>query len=166
MAGNIGQRIDDAVMLTRAEEYLSALTMFMDVYGGEDPPNLLMTTKTATGLSWFGLSLALVQRKFKPAIDLCKRAIELQFYSADHHANLARVYLAAGNRKKALESVESGLKIHAEDDYLLSVRKLLGVRARPAVPFLDRGNPINVSLGLARHHKKISDKEAKRKKER
>ena len=160
----VGQRIDQAVMLTRNEEYLAALTEFMDIYGGEDPPSLLMTTKTATGLSWFGLCLALVQKKFKPAIDLCKRAIELQFYSADHHANLARVYLAAGNRKKALESVESGLKIHPEDDYLLSVRKSLGVRARPAVPFLDRSNPINVSLGKARRAKEIADQEARKKK--
>jgi len=163
MAG-IGQRIDQAVMLTRNEEYLAALTDFMDIYGGEEPPTLLMTTKTATGLSWFGVCLALVQRKFKPAIDLCKRAIELQFYSADHHANLARVYLAAGNRKKALESLEAGLKIHPEDEYLLQVRKTLGIRARPAVPFLDRSNPINVSLGQARHARKIAEKEAKKEK--
>jgi len=161
---NVGKRIDQAVMLTRNEEYLAALTEFMDIYGGEEPPTMLMTTKTATGLSWFGVCLALVQRKFKPAIDLCKRAIELQFYSADHHANLARVYLAAGNRKKALETVEGGLKIHPEDDYLLSVRKMLGVRARPAVPFLDRSNPINVSLGKARRAKEIADQETKRKK--
>src|SRR5204862_6932473 len=136
------------------EEYLAALTQFLDIYGGEEPPTLLMTTKTATGLSWFGLCLALVQKKIKPAIDLCKRAIELQFYSPDHHANLARVYVAAGNRKKAMEAVEAGLKIHPEDEALIAVRKSLGVRARPPVPFLDRKNPINVSLGMARHAKK------------
>jgi tetratricopeptide (TPR) repeat protein len=157
------QRIDEAVMLTRNEEYLAALTEFIEIYGSEEPPTPALTAKTATGLSWFGLCLALVRKTFKPAIDLCKRAIELQFYRADHHANLARVYLAAGNRKKALEAVEAGLKIHPEDEYLLSVRKSLGVRARPAVPFLDRSNPINVSLGQARHAKKIAEKEGKRK---
>ena len=160
----VAKRIDEAVMLTRNQEYLAALTEFMEIFGSEEPPNMLLTTKTATGLSGFGVCLAVVQKKFMPAIDLCKRAIELQFYNADHHANLARVYIAAGNRKKALEAVEAGLRIHPEDEYLISVRKSLGVRARPAVPFLDRSNPINVSLGLARHHKKISDKEAKRKK--
>ena len=60
--------------------------------------------------------------------------------------------------------METGLRIHPEDAYLLSVRRALGFRARPAVPFLDRGNPINVSLGQARHAKKVADKEAKRKK--
>jgi hypothetical protein len=161
---SIAQRIDEAVMLTRNQEYLAALTDFLEIYGGEEPPTMLMTTKTGTGLSYFGLCLALVQKKFKPAIDLCKRAIELEFYNTVHHANLARVYVAAGNRKKALETVEAGLKIHPEDEELMSVRKQLGIRARPAVPFLDRANPINVSLGKARHAKTIAEKEAKRKK--
>src|SRR5436190_22501651 len=124
---NIGKQIDYAVTLTRSEEYLAALTEFVEAYGGEEPSSALMSSKTAAGLSYFGLCLALVQKKFKPAIDLCKRAIALQFYSADHHANLARVYVAAGNRKKALETVEGGLKIHPEADELLAVRKTLGV---------------------------------------
>jgi tetratricopeptide (TPR) repeat protein len=161
---NLAKRIDRAIVLTQDEEYLAALTEFLDIYGGEDPPPASLSAKTANGLSFFGLCLALVQKKFKPAIDLCKRAIELQFYNADHHANLARVYIAAGNRKKAVESVEAGLRIHPEDEYLHQVRKSLGIRARPAVPFLDRSNPINVSLGKARHAKTIAEKEASKRK--
>jgi tetratricopeptide (TPR) repeat protein len=157
------KRIDDAVGLTKNEEYLRALTLFLDVYGGEDPPSPMLSSKTATGLSYFGLCLALVQKKFKPAIDLCKRAIELQFYNVDHYANLARVYVAAGNRKKAIEAVQQGLKSHAEDETLLEVRRELGVRAKPPVPFLDRANPINITLGQARHAKKESAREPKKK---
>jgi tetratricopeptide (TPR) repeat protein len=162
MAGILKQ-IDDAVGLTKNEEYLRALTMFLDVYGGEEPPSPMLSSKTATGLSYFGLCLALVQKKFKPAIDLCKRAIELQFYNVDHYANLAHVYVAAGNRKKAIEIVEQGLKAHPEDETLLAVRGQLGVRAKPPVPFLDRAHPINVTLGQARHAKKTSAKEPKKK---
>ena len=47
------------------------------------------------------------------------------------------------------------MKLHPEDETLLHARRSLGVRARPAVPFLDRANPINVSLGQARHAKKV-----------
>ena len=159
---NLSRQIDEAVSLTKHEEYLAALTEFLDIYGGEDPPSPMVSAKTATGLSYFGLCLALVQRKFKPAIDLCKRAIELQFYNAEHHANLARVYVSAGNRKKGVETVESGLKLHPEDEALLAVRRSLGVRSRPALPFLDRSHPINVTLGQARHAKKVSDKERKK----
>ena len=161
---NLGRRIDHAILLTKAEEYLIALTEFMEVYGGEDPPPASMSAKTATGLSFFGLCLALVQKKYKPAIELCKRAIELQFYNGDHYANLSRVYTAAGNRKKALETAESGLRLLPDHEALRDVRRSFGIRSRPPVPFLDRSNPINVSLGQARHAKKLAEKETRRKK--
>jgi len=160
---DILKRIDEAVALTKAEEYLRALTMFLEIYGSEEPPSPMLSSKTATGLSHFGLCLAMMQRKFKPAIDLCKLAIELQFYNADHYANLARVYVAAGNRKKAIDAVEQGLKSHAADETLLAVRRQLGVRAKPPIPFLDRDHPINVTLGQARHSKKTSPKGRKKK---
>ena len=160
---DILKRIDEAVALTKAEEYLRALTMFLEIYGSEEPPSPMLSSKTATGLSHFGLCLAMMQRKFKPAIDLCKLAIDLQFYNADHYANLARVYVAAGNRKKAIDAIEQGLKSHAEDETLLEVRRQLGVRAKPPVPFLDRAHPLNITLGQARHAKKASSKERKKK---
>jgi tetratricopeptide (TPR) repeat protein len=103
-----------------------------------------------------------MQKKLKPAIDLCRRAIELEFYNGDHYANLARVYVVAGNRRKALETLEQGLKLVPEHEYLLQVRKEMGVRARPAVPFLDRAHPINVSLGQSRHAKKVADPRKKK----
>ena len=150
--------VEEAIEAAKKEDYLQALTRFLDIYGTEDAPPI-RTPKDAGGLSYFGLALALVRKEYRPAIDLCRRAIDLEFYNGDHYANLARVYLAAGNRKKAIETAENGLKLVHDHDYLSSVRKSLGVRARPAVPFLDRTNPINVSLGQARHAKKVADEE-------
>ena len=154
--------IEEAIETAREEDYLHALTKFLDLYGTEDAPPI-RTPKDASGLSYFGLCLALVRKQIKPAIDLCRRAIDLEFYNGAHYANLARVYLAAGNRKKAVETADNGLKLVPEHEYLLNVRKSLGVRARPAVPFLDRTNPINVSLGQARHAKKVTEQETKKK---
>jgi tetratricopeptide (TPR) repeat protein len=154
--------IETAIREARDGELLSALTMFLDVYGTADSPPL-NTPKAATGLSWFGLCIGLIRKEFKPAIDLCRRAIDLEFYNGDHYANLARVYLAAGKRKKAVETAEEGLKLAPGDEYLKHVRESLGVRARPSVPFLDRTHPINVSLGQSRHAKKVADRERKRK---
>jgi tetratricopeptide (TPR) repeat protein len=148
-------KLERAIDLTKDEEYLSALTVFLDVFGTEDAPPI-QAAKAASALSYFGLCLALVSRKYKTAIDLCKRAIDLEFYHGEHYANLTRVYVAAGNRKKALEMAEAGLKVAPDDDELLKARAELGIRARPAVPFLDRGNPINVSIGQARHAKKLA----------
>lgn len=154
--------LEDAIRAARAEEFLRALNLFLDIYGSGDAPRI-QTPRDASGLSFFGLSLALVRKQqIKLAIELCRRAIELEFFNPDHYANLARVYSAAGNRRKAVETAEEGLKLHPEDEYLLNVRQSLGVRAAPALPFLDRSNPINVTLGQARHAKKIAEEDKKK----
>jgi tetratricopeptide (TPR) repeat protein len=148
--------LDEAIALAREEDYLHALTRFLEIYGTDDAPPI-RNPKDVRGLSFFGLCVALVRKQMKPAIELCKRAMDLEFYNGDHYANLARVYAAAGNRKKAVETAEQGLKLVPEHEYLLEVRKSFGVRATPSVPFLDRANPINVSLGQARHAKKTAE---------
>lgn len=145
--------VDKAVLAAQNHDYLVALTTFIEIYGTEDSPPI-QSPKDASGLSYFGLCLALVRKQHKAAIDLCKRAIDLEFYNGDHYANLARVYLAAGQRRKAVDTAEQGLKLVPGHEYLGAVRQELGVRSRPLVPILDRSNPINVSLGQARHAKK------------
>ncbi len=156
--------IDIAIVTTQEEDYLQAYNKFMEVYGTDDAPPI-DTPKAANGLSYFGLCIALVRKQYKSAVDLCRRAIDLEFYNGDHYANLARVYVAAGNRKKAVETADAGLKVAPESEALLAVRKELGVRARPAVPFLDRANPINVAIGQARHARQ-NNVEAEPKKKR
>ena len=163
MTTNLIRRIDEAVLMTDRGEYLQALTAFLEIYGTEDSPPL-NSAKAAAGLSYFGLCLALVQKKYKAAADLCKRAMDLEFYNGDHYANLARVYMAAGQRRKAIETAEAGLKVVPEHEELMKVRHDLGVRARPAVPFLDRDHPINVSIGQARHAKKSTQRVVTKKK--
>lgn len=161
MSSSMLKKIDEACVRTREGDYLAAYTIFLEIYGtGDAPP--LTTPKAANGLSFFGLCLALVQKKYKEAVDLCKRAIDLEFYNGDHYANLSRVYAAAGNRKKALETAEAGLKIVPEHEELQKARRELGLRSRPPLPFLDRSNPINVTLGQSRHAKKVAEQEQKR----
>jgi hypothetical protein len=158
------QLLSEAIGLAKMDEFLPALTMFIDVYGTDEDSPRLQAPKMITGLSWFGLSLALVRKQIKPGVDLCRRAIDLEFYNGDHYANLARVYVAANNRRKALETLEAGMKVAKDNDYLLSVRKSMGIRSRVALPFLDRTNPINVSLGQARHAKQLAEKTVRKKK--
>ena len=155
-------KIEEAIQLSRRGEFLPALGRFLEIYGTENAPPL-NNPKAAAGLSYFGLCLALVQKKYRPAIELCRRALDLEFYNGDHYVNLARVYLAAGQRKKALDIAESGLRLLSDHDDLQRVRRSLGVRARPPVPFLDRSHPINVTLGQARHAKKVAEPEKRKK---
>ena len=144
------------IQAVRQEEYLLGLSLLSEAYSSRrdvPPPD---------GLSYYAVCVALVQKKFKPSVDLCKKAIELQFYHPEHYANLARVYMAAENRKKALATVEQGLKVMPEDESLLKLRTELGLRRKPPIPFLPRGNPLNVMLGRARHAKQVEASEKKK----
>ena len=156
------KRINEAIHLTKQAEYLEALTLFLDIYGSEEAPPV-QDAKTASGLSYFGLSLALVQKKYRLAVDLCRRALDLEFYNGDHYANLAHVYMISGQRKKAYETVQTGLRLLPDHEGLQRARRQLGVRSRPAVPFLDRSHPINVTLGQARQQKKVVVAEKRKK---
>jgi len=153
--------IEKGIAAAKGGDYLEAMNLLMDAYN--EGQFTTRSAKSAEALSYYGLCIALVQKKYKLAIDFVQRAIEMNFYFPDHYANLARVYVAASMRKKAVETVEKGLSMFPEDKGLRKVRLELGVRARPSVPFLGRENPINVSLGRSRHASKV---EARKKKSR
>lgn len=134
-----------AIAEVEREEYLNAFVAFVDIRKSTEGKPF-----PTDGLSHFALCLALVEKKYYPAIEMAKKAIELQFYKAEHYLNLAKIYVAAGDRKKGVEVIEKGLGVVPDDESLRSYRRELGVRQRPPVPFLDRGNAINKSIGRAR----------------
>ena len=141
-------RVRRAIAEVEREEYLNALVSFADIR--KETEGRPFPTE---GLSYFALCLALVEKQYRPAIEMAKKAIDSQFYKAEHYVNLGKIYVAAGNRKKAVDVVEKGLSVIPQDGRLRALRRELGVRQRPAVPFLDRANPINKSLGRTRRTK-------------
>ena len=152
--------IEKAIASARKEDYLAAMNLLMDAYN--EGQFSKAGAKSAEALSYYGLCIALVQKKYKLAIEFCLKAFEMNFYWPDHYVNLARVYLTASMRKKALETADKGLSMFPEDKGLRKVRREMGVRARPAVPFLERDNPINKALGRSRHAAKVSSAQKRR----
>ena len=132
-----------AIQAAEREDFQQALTIFNSIYNEQ-------SDEPVDGLSHYGLCLALVERRYKPAVRLCQRAMSVQFYNASHYANATRVFIAAGNRKRAVEALENGLKQLPKDPLLLQVRERIGWRRGNIVPFLHRDNPLNVWLGRRR----------------
>jgi curved DNA-binding protein CbpA len=60
--------------------------------------------------SWYGFALGVLRTQLHEARDACKKALEMEFYNADYHANLGFVYLQAGLARTAMESFEEALK--------------------------------------------------------
>lgn len=60
--------------------------------------------------SWYGFCLAMTGGNLHEARDACKKAIEMEFYSPDYHANLGFVYFKAGLKNLAVKHFSDALK--------------------------------------------------------
>jgi len=69
--------------------------------------------------SWYGFALATLKTHLHEARDACRKALEMEFYSSDYHANLGFVYLQAGLKSTADESFAEALKWDPEHELAL-----------------------------------------------
>lgn len=60
--------------------------------------------------SWYGFALGALRTRLHEARDACKKALEMEFYNADYHANLGYVYHQAGLKSTAVECFQEALK--------------------------------------------------------
>jgi tetratricopeptide (TPR) repeat protein len=89
-------------------------------------------------------------------IDLCRKAVAADPRNAHIFWCLAQIHLLSGARKEAIEAVERGLRAAPDNFVLLRMRRRLGVRQPPPLPFLDRRHALNVRLGRIIHKLKGS----------
>lgn len=110
---------------------------------GNGPPQ-------ARYLSLYGLCLGTVARERRKGVQFCREALGLERYNPDMYCNLGRVLLAAGRRKEAHDTLRRGLGLQPDHQEIIRALKEMGLRRRPALPFLSRANPLNVYLGRMR----------------
>lgn len=108
-------------------------------------------TLPALVYSYLGYGIALRQQRIQEGLRLCQHAVKLEFYQAEGYLNLARTQLLARQRRAAMRTVTSGLRVDPDNPQLRQLRHEIGVRRRPVFPFLRRGNPVNQLLGKLRH---------------
>lgn len=111
-------------------------------------------------LSYYGCLDAVANKNYSSGIDTCLLAIENlrkkvpfgeEVLYPVFYLNLGRAYLAAGKKKEALDTFRKGIAIDRGDKELQWEIKRLGLRRPPAVPFLERSNPINKLIGKMLH---------------
>ena len=97
--------------------------------------------------SFYGLGLALVERRFDRALELCRSAAKEEFFNPELYHNLARVHLAFGFKAEAIRYLRRGLMIDPGNAAMLTELNELGLRRRPVLSFLPRRHPVNRLLG-------------------
>jgi hypothetical protein len=101
-------------------------------------------------MSWYGLTLVLVERNSNLGVSLIDQALRAG-PSPELLLNSARAHLALNQRERAVRAIARALELWPEDARLLVAKEALGWRARPVLSFLSRNNPLNRMLGRLRH---------------
>jgi len=105
----------------------------------------------ARAMSWYGVTLVLVERNSNLGVSLCDQALRLAGADPELALNQARVHLALNQRERAVRAIARGLEVSPGDAPLRAAWEVVGARRKPVLTFLARGNPINRLLGRLRH---------------
>jgi tetratricopeptide (TPR) repeat protein len=108
-------------------------------------------TRHPRAMSWYGVTLVLVERNSSLGVSLCDQAVRQAGPDADLALNQARVHLALNQRERAVKALFRGLELHPGEPSLRAAQLAMGVRRPPVVSFLSRANPLNHLLGRIRH---------------
>lgn len=102
-------------------------------------------------MSWYGVTLVLVERNSNLGIMLCDEAVRQAGPETELLLNQARVHLFLNQRERAVRAVVRGLELFPDDARLVAARDAMGIRRPPVLRFLSRKNPLNRVLGKIRH---------------
>jgi tetratricopeptide (TPR) repeat protein len=98
-------------------------------------------------LSYYGLTVALLEKDIPRAISLCRASIDHAPFDPELYFNLSRVHHLAGQRVKALKTLREGLGYEEDSPLLLMALRRMGVRRTPPLNFLPREHLLNKIIG-------------------
>jgi len=101
--------------------------------------------------SYHGLSL--VCSGDVSGLNLCRNTAARERLQATVFHNLALAELRLRHRKRACAAIRYGLNLDPAHAGLLKLRRDMGVRRKPCLPFLKRENLLNKWLGKATYRK-------------
>ena len=136
---------------TPEEHYRRGLALLEGGHGTDSFEHLsrayLADPQSARFRSSYALALAVVRGQFLGAVELARAAVRQEFYNPDLYLNLARIYVAFDCKAEAVRYLRRGLMVDPENDRLRRKLADMGVRRKPALPFLPRGHIVNRLLG-------------------
>ena len=139
------QKFDLALKAFDEKDFTTALTLIENALELHDNPNWY---------SYLGVCIAMERKDFLSGELRCLTSIDHDKDNPVHHLNLGKVYLAAGNKSKALETLRKGMA-QGGNEKLLALLFQIGTRAPPFFSSLKRNHPLNKFFGIFLHKRAI-----------
>ena len=137
------------------EHFKAGLQLLRSAYAGKSLPYfkkaLALDDNNPFYLSYLGLSLAAAERNWDEAESACLSALRMMRTQPELYLNLAQVYLLAGKKEDAAETLTDGLRFTKKDPRLVAALRKLNARRQAVLPFLSRTSAVNRGLGKLRH---------------
>ncbi|MCK5236476.1 MAG: hypothetical protein KAR06_05760 [Deltaproteobacteria bacterium] len=130
--------VTEGVILARQGHFKDALQVFEQNLGFTQDP---------TAMSYYALSLSVVERDHEQGINLCLMALRRDSYNPDIYLNTAKVLFIQNRKFQAVKAIRKGLLLDSKHKSLLKFHQKIGIRKRPVLSFLSRRSIINILLG-------------------
>ena len=124
--------------LLRADNSLAALSCFEKAYALKKFPELQ---------SYLGMCIAVERGKITEAVFLCSEAMAQKPDDPVHYLNLGKVYVKAGRKSSAIETLRKGLSF-GDNSEIRALLDRIGIRKKPVFSFLPRKHFLNRFTGL------------------
>lgn len=140
-------RFGEAVRACRVDNWRRAYEILSEMAGETG------AKRTLPGVfyTYLGVALARCEGRRHDGMELVRYGLKISPRQADGWYNLALLDLILGRRAEALRAIDKGLRLSPFHRRLKELRREMGLRRRPPVPFLHRSNPVNVVAGQIRH---------------
>lgn len=129
---------EEGIRLAREGRYNQAILVF---------DTDICTMLSPAAMSYYALSLAIVEKSYDRAVSLCVMAAEKEFFNQEIYLNLGKILLANGRKAKAVKAFRRGLQIDKTNADIIRELRKLGLRRKPIVSWLPRQSSINMLLG-------------------
>lgn len=139
------QKFDLALKAFDEKDFTTALTLIENALELHDNPNWC---------SYLGVCIAMERKDFPSGELRCLTSIDHDKGNPVHYLNLGKVYLAAGNKSKALETLRKGMA-QGGNEKILALLFQLGTRTPPFFSSLRRNHPLNKFFGILLHKRAI-----------
>lgn len=141
--GPFALRFKEAVEACRVDNWRRGYEILTEL-APQVPPKQVMP---GIFYSYLGVALARVGGQRHEGMELVRYGLRIQPREPDNVCNMALLCHVLGRRSEAVRWAREGLKRAPYHRRLNELRKELGIRRTPPVPWLDRTNPVNVLLG-------------------
>jgi Flp pilus assembly protein TadD len=137
------------------EAFREGLTLLSNNYPDKAVPHftraLELNKQNPFYLSYLGVAIAASEQKWEDAEARCYEALRMKRSQPELYLNLSKVYVLAGKRKDAVDTLLEGLPLTRHDARIVKALRRFGVRKPPVLRFLDRDHPVNRKLGRIRY---------------